>query len=686
MGHSMNRQILCVLLGFALVFVGAGCSCGSNPDPLSDGGSDGGQDAGEDASTHVVTGVSISPTHPTLDIQGSTPAQQEFALTATYDDGTTADVTLQSTFSVADPTLGGFVLQKFTSHTDRGGTTQVTGTFQGKSATTPITIVKHQSFTTNDPSLPADPQAPFGGPVDAARAPSLVYPNDGVLLPPNLGRLEVHFRPHSGADTLFRVSFENAITDVTVYLRCDTPMNGGCIYAPEDAVWKAIATGNRGGDPVKISVAATDDTGTSVGTSSEVRISFSEQDLQGGLYYWTTSTSSIMRFDFAGTQTTASTYLNAASTNPPDGGSSGVNCLGCHALSRDGTKVVAEVQGQNDGRILMWDVANAAPIVDFPAADKSIFESWDPDGGTFVGVDMDNGHYALRIHDGNTGQVVTTIPGTGDSTHPADHPDWSNDGQKIVYVKMGVKNTCQRMHEGAIELISRLPDGGWSAPSELVARETNVNHYYPAFAPSDQFIVFDRSECIHAGGSDDGSCNADTDPSASVYALALDGGTPINMVSANSPGPEDKLADGGVQTLLTNTFPKWSPFVTQQSHDSASRVMWLTFASTRQYGLRSPTGGSGEAELGKGTLLWMVAIDPDKVAQGVDPSYPAFALPFQDITTSNHIAQWTQKVVQGVCTQNGASCDAPAAACCSGLACLPNGGDPPVNVCQVVIN
>ena len=30
---------------------------------------------------------------------------------------------------------------------------------------------------------------------------------------------------------------------------------------------------------------------------------------------------------------------------------------------------------------------------------------------------------------------------------------------------------------------------------------------------------------------------------------------------------------------------------------------------------------------------------------GTDPSFPAFALPFQDITTSNHIAQWTETVV-----------------------------------------
>jgi hypothetical protein len=41
----------------------------------------------------------------------------------------------------------------------------------------------------------------------------------------------------------------------------------------------------------------------------------------------------------------------------------------------------------------------------------------------------------------------------------------------------------------------------------------------------------------------------------------------------------------------------------------------------------------------------MAAVDPDKIANGEDGCYTAFALPFQDITTSNHIAQWTTKVV-----------------------------------------
>jgi hypothetical protein len=41
----------------------------------------------------------------------------------------------------------------------------------------------------------------------------------------------------------------------------------------------------------------------------------------------------------------------------------------------------------------------------------------------------------------------------------------------------------------------------------------------------------------------------------------------------------------------------------------------------------------------------MFAVDPAAILAGKDGSYPGFYLPFQDLKTSNHIAQWTQKIV-----------------------------------------
>ena len=57
--------------------------------------------------------------------------------------------------------------------------------------------------------MPADPSALFAGTADTARAPKVVYPNDGVLVPPNLGKLELHW---------LRGSADNALFEIVVYI------------------------------------------------------------------------------------------------------------------------------------------------------------------------------------------------------------------------------------------------------------------------------------------------------------------------------------------------------------------------------------------------------------------------------------------------------------------------------------
>jgi hypothetical protein len=41
----------------------------------------------------------------------------------------------------------------------------------------------------------------------------------------------------------------------------------------------------------------------------------------------------------------------------------------------------------------------------------------------------------------------------------------------------------------------------------------------------------------------------------------------------------------------------------------------------------------------------MTPVFPARAAAGQDPSGNAFHVPFQDVNTSNHIAQWTKAVV-----------------------------------------
>jgi hypothetical protein len=123
-----------------------------------------------------------------------------------------------------------------------------------------------------------------------------------------------------------------------------------------------------------------------------------------------------------------------------------------------------------------------------------------------------------------------------------------------------------------------------------------------------------------------------------MFTTAASGAASVAGVNANKPGIED-----GANSSLANSFPKWSPFEFRRTSEEGSRLMWVTFSSTRRYGLRNPPSAPNTSENDSGTLIWMAAVDPDAVARGEDPTFVPFVLPFQNITTSNHIAQWAEQ-------------------------------------------
>jgi hypothetical protein len=484
-----------------------------------------------------------------------------------------------------------------------------------------------------------------GGSVDQTRAPQMVYPNDGTLLPPNVTGIEVHFLPGATANTLFEVSFAGKLATVNTFIRCAAPAGiTGCIYLPDASLWATVASANAGQGPVKLTVSGTDDSGTAVGTSAAFTIQFAKDNILGALYYWTTSgKTAIMRWDFAGSTQSAMPYLTPTNTD-------GKTCVGCHALAPNGDKVVASAGGQSDGRLLLWDITKNMPMQPFPLTQKSQFESWNAAGTQFVGVYGDGtpnrkGPSNLMIFDGTTGLVTSTIDLGG---LRADHPDWSKNpavSNSIVFTSMDpdAGTTDQRPGTGGIFAVKADNTGAWGAPQQLVPSELGKNRYYPAISPDGNLVVYDESTCTHGtpamGHAPDITCDADTDATAMMYVTSLAGAAPVPLTRANSPG----VGDGTTTTALTNSFPKWAPYI--QSLDEMSKLIWLTFSSTRQYGLRTPPAPANTSETTKGTLIWMVGINPG--VGGADPSYTAFCLPFQDITTSNHIAQWTKYFITG---------------------------------------
>src|SRR5690606_8962078 len=133
-------------------------------------------------------------------------------------------------------------------------------------------------------------------------------------------------------------------------------------------------------------------------------------------------------------------------------------------------------------------------------------------------------------------------------------------------------------------------------------------------------------------GANGSACDAYDDPGAMLHAMVPEAGAAsVELVAANKPGLTDSAE------IVQSSYPKWAPFTFQRSGEFGSRLHWLTFSSDRNYGLRVAPSNH--------TLIWMVGVDPDAALNGQDPSFAAFALPFQDLTTDNHTAQWAERSV-----------------------------------------
>ena len=189
-----------------------------------------------------------------------------------------------------------------------------------------------------------------------------------------------------------------------------------------------------------------------MGSSSTFQIQFAQEPVNGGVYYWDVTNTQIMRFDFGGTQTTPDIFLA-----PGDYGTDGT-CIGCHALSRDGTKIAASLGGQNDGRIVYLNDLSKASNPPAPArTDPSYltlrgdatnhiqFASFDPAGDSSSPSTATRARRAARpptldrnklwFHDGTTGII---IPGAEKVlTFEPDHPEWSPDGTMIAMTHVG---------------------------------------------------------------------------------------------------------------------------------------------------------------------------------------------------------------------------------------------------------
>lgn len=133
-------------------------------------------------------------------------------------------------------------------------------------------------------------------------------------------------------------------------------------------------------------------------------------------------------------------------------------------------------------------------------------------------------------------------------------------------------------------------------------------------------------------------------PDAELWVVHRDGGEPMRLNRATS-------AHG-------DSWPKWDPTLYQHR---GRPLMWMTFSSRRPYGLRLDAGERAQ--------LFMTAFDPQAPEGGDAVIYPAFWLPFQEIESGNHIAQWVTSVERQPCSADEAC---PGGEFCEDGWCVPD--------------
>lgn len=552
-----------------------------------------------------------SPTDGTLTV---TPAQsehvilngvrptQDYTATLTHLDGTTEDVTADVFFSV-DGNVGGFAGAQLTMVAPGKGT--IIAAYADHTAAAAV-IVSLRDVRVGAGVDPGAPGLFGGGPEDPARAPSVVYPAEGVQVPRNLGDFEVHWTDGSSND-VYELSLTSELTDVRVYLRGGNGAGGGPnpSYAAFTAQEWADAVGSHGSVQYQVRGVDSANPSAGIGSAAPRLVKVTNEALEGGIYYWaaksTTGTSpeGIWRHDMAKPGEPAEKFYTREE-------SSG-RCVACHVLSRDGTKMALTWDG-GSGAATVMDVATRTPMADLPGWD---FGTFSPDATRFLGV-QDAVITVYNTADmSSMGAMPVDVAGTQVS-----HPDLSPDGSRLVYSHLASGGDI--FYNGGT-LWTRSYDAVTNAfgpETPLVAAgAAGANNYYPSFSPDGEWVLFNRSE----------TGSAYNNPGASMWIVKADGSAPpIQLAAANA------------QPGLANSWGRWAPFV-QTIGVANEPIFWITVSSQRDFGVRLV--GLRQPQ------IWMTPFYPERASVGQDPSAPAFRLPFQNIETSNHIAQWTERVV-----------------------------------------
>jgi len=634
------RAPLVLAVSVAAAATAAWLGCGSDDDGGS--GFDGVQDGGAPGEFDDLASIAVSPPNADL-VGGDTNGSQAFTAMGTFKDGHTVDLTTRVFWKVQVAELVAMNGATATATGTRGGETTLSATAGSTTGTAQIRVKWAKTILAGGAAAGSEKR--FQGTTDdPALAPTLAYPLAGALVPPNLPPMEIQWKPAAATD-LFDVSFSSATIDLHVITPCTAiGATGGCGLVIDKPVWTSVTKTLAGEDPADVVVRGAGATAGKSGASGKSSIQLAKTDVQGGLYYFNTrAPAGIYRYDFASDQVGA--FYTAGS------------CAGCHALSKDGTKMLAPICTTERGcgrpmQLAVVDVATKQAVTPpYPVGDSDTL-AWSPNNKFYVTTPVcatidpnpphacaTNANGVMSLIDASNNTRIGAVPaGAG-----AMYPSFSNDGKKLVYARGTSYLGALRIQKSGLYVLdfdSTQPSPGWGVEKALLASSGTdyENNFHPSFSPDDAWVLFTRSHCEagddpNVGNINTNVCDSYNDYTAQTWVIPANGGTPVEMKMANGVGRN------------ISSWPKWAPF---KSTYKGGDIFWYTVSSVRDYGFRAlhPRDMAGNPVYAAGVQqLWLVGFDPKKAGSGQDASFAPVWLPFQDVESSNHIGQWTEAII-----------------------------------------
>ncbi len=648
----MRHSIRALVFGSVVAAAAIAAACGSSSDStFGEGAGDGGDestgpqpcvtgfgggcsDGGGNGEGGIlnVTALVFDPPTATLTLDGINPGLAKYTLKATFPNGTMGIVTAQS-LQFDRPDVATLVPGSPVGLNAAGlfaGTGTLHGVYGGREATATLTVLVHAKSVMSG----VDPAAVIG--LDAAglgadpKVTSLLYPYDLTVFPLGLASPLLMWTAPNTTDT-YKIHVEEKNYTFDTYA---VPAKSGQLRM-DQTMWDRVTASNTG-DPLKVTLSRWDSATKAAFASAAESWTVAPASLRGAIYYWTTSTGGHMSRIRPGT---------GALPEQLNGG----KCMGCHAVSADGTTLVAAVEGEGS-----TDNGDQRGWVSYDLPDASIRKEPHLFGGN-VAVNP-NGKYTvfgttpLRIADTVTGVenqdaglAIALDPGMNTLAHPAFSPD----GKKFAAVQSNnnwYTWQASKLMVFAFDEKSQTFSGAapLAASADFTAGQQAIA--YPSFSPDSAFLAFHVGD--HASGCSTSCDNNETGISA-IYLQPSGGGASVRLAKLTDSPPN--VADRNL-----SFEPTFNPI-------ERGGYFWVVFTSMRDWGNEI----TGTANNGK-KRLWVAAID--KASGAIDPSHPAFYLEGQEETTTNMRGFWAL----AACTQTpkagagGGTC-AAGFECCSGF-------------------